>query len=43
MTALAVSTFLVVLAVFAMFLVRRTPAALVGGILLAMTGTVGQE
>ena len=43
MTAFAILTFLVVPAVFSMFLVRSIPAALAGGILLAMTGTVGQE
>src|SRR5918992_1724603 len=39
----AVLVFLVVLTVFAVDLVHRTPAALAGGILLVMAGTIGQE
>src|ERR671917_524367 len=40
---LAIAVFLVVLAVFAVDLVHRTPAALAGGILLVMAGAIGQE
>jgi len=39
----AIAVFLVVLAVFAVDLVHRTPAALAGGILLVMAGAIGQE
>src|ERR687893_2563788 len=39
----AIAVFLVVLALFAFDLVHRTPAALTGGILLVMAGTIGQE
>ena len=40
---LAIAVFLLVLAVFAVDLVHRTPAALAGGILLVMAGAIGQE
>ncbi len=39
----AIAVFLVVLAVFAVDLVHRTPAALAGGILLVIAGAIGQE
>ncbi len=39
----AIAVFLVVLTVFAVDLVHRTPAALAGGILLVMAGAIGQE
>ena len=39
----AIGVFVVVLTVFAVDLVHRTPAALAGGILLVMAGTIGQE
>ncbi len=39
----ALGVFLVVLAVFAVDLVHRTPAALGGGVLLIVAGTIGQE
>src|SRR3712207_7428458 len=39
----AIAVFLVVLAVFAVDLVHRTPAALAGGVLLVMAGAIGQE
>ncbi len=43
MMIFAIAVFLVVLAVFAVDLVHRTPAALAGGILLVMAGAIGQE
>jgi Na+/H+ antiporter NhaD/arsenite permease-like protein len=39
----ALGVFLVVLAVFAVDLVHRTPAALGGGILVVVAGAIGQE
>ena len=39
----ALGVFLVVLAVFAVDLVHRTPAALGGGILVVVAGSIGQE
>lgn len=43
MMLFAVAVFAVVLFVFAVDLVHRTPAALAGGILLVMAGAIGQE
>lgn len=43
MMLFALAVFLLVLAVFAVDLVHRTPAALVGGILLVMVGTISEE
>src|ERR671911_3134476 len=40
---LALVVFLVVLAVFALDFVHRTPAALAGAILLIVAGAIGQE
>src|ERR687898_1140387 len=39
----ALAVFLIVLAVFALDFVHRTPAALAGGILLVIVGAIGQE
>src|SRR3712207_623189 len=43
MMLFALAVFVVVLAVFALDFVHRTPAALAGGILLVMAGAIGQE
>lgn len=43
MMVFALLVFVVVLAVFAVDLVHRTPAALAGGVLLVMAGAIGQE
>lgn len=43
MMLFALGVFLVVLAVFAVDLVHRTPAALGGGLLLVVAGAIGQE
>ncbi len=43
MMVFALLVFVVVLAVFAVDLVHRTPAALAGGVLLVMVGAIGQE
>src|ERR687893_98141 len=43
MMIFALLVFVVVLAVFAVDLVHRTPAALAGGVLLVIAGAIGQE
>ena len=43
MMVFALLVFVVVLAVFAVDLVHRTPAALAGGVLLVIAGAIGQE
>ena len=43
MMVIALAVFAVVLFVFAVDLVHRTPATLAGGILLVIVGAIGQE